>query len=215
MARYSLHYSPALETLMSNPLATTEWPHGTQLPLAAGSETSFTLDFSLERSLLDQPLYFAMFAYSSNYHGSSPGPVSNVVRVLVPSPPPPPPPAPTDYTGWFNRNKPDVSDDNTPIHKIAHAEFGLEFILPIAGGVLLLLVCLIIYCYFCLARRRHAGVNKGQSVNKHYTVLTTVVSICDTNSVLLLFVQANNHPSHLRKRTNSRQSTSYHSRVST
>lgn len=165
VARYDLHYTPSLETLLSNPQSTPIWRHGTPFPLAAGSETSFTLDFSHERNLLDHPLYFAILAYSSPFESSIPGPLSNYVRVLLSSPPPPPPPpVPTDYsiTRWLHKNQQDSDDDVVP--KIAQADFRLELILPIVGGILFLIICLAIYCYFCIVRRRHSGINKGTSV---------------------------------------------------
>ncbi|KAK6645164.1 hypothetical protein RUM43_001440 [Polyplax serrata] len=162
-AKYTLHYTPSLETLLSDPQSTPIWRHGTPFPLAAGSETSFTLDFTQERNLLDHPLYFALLAYSSPYESSTPGPLSNYVRVLLSSPPPPPPPpVSTDYsiTRWLNKNQHDSEDEIVP--RIAQADLRLELILPIVGGILFLIVCLVMYCYFCIVRRRHSGINKGK-----------------------------------------------------
>lgn len=164
MARYALHYSPSLETLLSDPQSTPVWRHGTPFPLAAGSETSFTLDFSQDRSLLDNPLFFALLAYSSPYESSIPGPLSNYARVLLSSPPPPPPPpVPTDYsiTKWLHKSESDLDDDIVP--RIAQADFRLELILPIVGGLLFLAICLGVYCYFCIFKRRHSGINKGKN----------------------------------------------------
>lgn len=159
---YVLHYSPSLETLLSDPEATAIWSHGSLFPLESGSETSFTLDFSRDRDLLDQPLYFAILSYASSYESAAPGPLSNYVRVLVPSPPPPPPPVPTDYssTWWFNKSPQDLEEDNV-IPSVAQADFRLELILPIVGGIFFLVICLGIYCYFCIVRRKHAGIAKG------------------------------------------------------
>lgn len=163
VARYALHYTPSLETLLSDPQSTPIWRHGTPFPLAAGSETSFTLDFSREKNLLDNPLYFALLAYSSPHESSIPGPLSNYVRVLLSAPPPPPPsPLPTDYsiTRWLHKAQQESEQEVVP--KVAHADFRLELILPIVGGILFLIVCLAIYCYFCIVRRKHTGVNKGK-----------------------------------------------------
>lgn len=162
MARYSLHFSPSLETLLTNPADTATWSHGAPFPLSAGIETTYTVDFNLDRSLLDQPLFFALLSYPFNHDSTAPGPLSNYVRVLIPSPPPPPPPVPTEASGggWFNGGSPEI-DDGSVVPRIAQADFRLELILPIIGGLLLLMICLGIYCYFCVVRRKHQNINKG------------------------------------------------------
>lgn len=163
VARYALHYSPSLETLLTSPEETASWSHGAPFPLSAGIETSFTVDLNLERALLDQSLFFALLAYPFNHESSAPGPLSNYVRVFIASPPPPPPPTIPSHSsggGWFKGQSPDF-EDGSVIPRIATADFRWELILPIVGGLVLLMVCLGIYCYFCVVRRKHHTKQKS------------------------------------------------------
>jgi len=183
VARYALHFSPSLETLLTSPSDTSVWAHGSPFTLSAGIETTFTLDFNMARSLLDQPLYFILLAYPFSHDSTPPGPMSNYIRIFMPSPPPPPPPIPTDSIGgiWNSRPGSDY-DDGSVIPRIAQADFRLELILPIVGGVLLLMICLGIYCYFCVVRRKHQNIQKGKQ--------TILIFMCLVRSVGAILIRS-------------------------
>ncbi|GLG98032.1 Uncharacterized protein GBIM_04671 [Gryllus bimaculatus] len=147
------------------------WEYGSPFSLAAGSDTMFNLEFTKNPSLLDQPLYFRLRAFADKNDDASGGPISNWVRVLVPSPPPPPPPPSTspNYTPDLSSWSYDGDDDAAVVPRIAQGSpFTLELILPIVGGIALLAVCIAVYCYVCVLRRRHGNSDKkSNSKDKH------------------------------------------------
>ncbi|KAF5285903.1 hypothetical protein FQA39_LY04364 [Lamprigera yunnana] len=162
-ARYQIKYATTFKDIVDNyeGLAKT-WNHDSPHVLPAGSETTFTIDMTKEKALLDKPLFFAIRAYPQMYSDALPSPVSNWVRVFVPSPPPPPTVSPTfgppDQTPWPNLINLVGIDQLTPSTK--NGNFGLEVILPIAIGVLILAIILSLYCYFCVIKRRNRNNNK-------------------------------------------------------
>ncbi|KAL3274718.1 hypothetical protein HHI36_016093 [Cryptolaemus montrouzieri] len=162
VSRYEIKYSYSVKDIIDNfEINGIRWDEGLgPLPLSPGSETTFNLDFSQTKELLDKPMYFAVKAFSK-MSSDVPGTISNWVRVLVPSPPPPPTVAPT-YTHneqyWPNSNSVDIDHISPSISKTMN--FGLELILPIAIGFILLVVLLILYCYFCVVKRRERQIVK-------------------------------------------------------
>lgn len=173
VARYEIRFARTLEDIMENFDSLGQvWEYGSPFPLAPGSETTFTLDFTRNPSLLDQPMYIRMRAFADSIEGSASGPVSNWVYILVPSPPPAPTVPPTqptstqDLSPWTNEN----SDMASAVPGIARSDtFGLELILPIVGGLALLVVCIIVYCYICILRRRHGHSDKKKKVKDKHT----------------------------------------------
>lgn len=167
VARYELKYANDIGDILDNFDSAYPWSHGTPFPLAPGSETSFTLDLTRNPSLLGQTFYFAVRAYKDLSTDAVPGPISNWVRVMVPSPPPPPPPPPSTYpSSSSDSNWP--QPDESVIPKIADTiEFNLELILPVIIGVVVLALCLTIYCYFCVIRRKRPEKVQSPSSTKH------------------------------------------------
>lgn len=166
VARYEVKYASKLSDLMDSfdTIAST-WNYGSPFPLAPGSDTSFTLDLSRDPSLLDEPFFVAVRAFPEASTGASAGPVSNWVRILVPSPPPPPTLPPSSPSSNGSPDLPPWSlegdSDDSPVPRLAHGlDLGLELILPVVGGVALLAVCLAVYCYLCVLRRSHGGSGK-------------------------------------------------------
>jgi hypothetical protein len=98
VARYELRYARTIADIIDRFGTSMTWEYGMPFPLAPGSETSFTLDFTRNPSLLDVPLYFAIRGFMDSAENSLAGPISNWVYILVPSPPPPPPPTSTSPT---------------------------------------------------------------------------------------------------------------------
>lgn len=162
VSRYEIKYSNVVKDIIDNfEINGIRWEAGQgPLPLSPGSETTFNLDFSQLKELLDKPMYFAIKAYPK-MSSDVPGTISNWVRVLVPSPPPPPTVAPS-YTHneqyWPNTNTVDIDPISPSL--TSPVSFGLELILPIAIGFILLVLLLIIYCYFCVVKRRERQIVK-------------------------------------------------------
>lgn len=171
VAHYELRYARTIADIVDRFESSMTWEYGTPFPLSPGSETSFTLDFTRNPSLLDVPLYFSIRGFMDSAENSLGGPISNWVYVLVPSPPPPPPPPSTPPTSTFDLSSwPNERDgEDTVVPRIAKdSDFGLELILPIVGGVALLTVCIAVYCYLCVLRRRHGNSDKKEnSKGKH------------------------------------------------
>ncbi|XP_047110046.1 calcium-activated chloride channel regulator 1-like [Schistocerca piceifrons] len=173
VSHYEIRYAHSLSDIIEHYDSVGQiWNYGTPFPLTPGSETTFTLDFTRNPSLLDLPLYIRMRAFAESIDGPASGPISNWVYVMVPSPPPPPPPPTTlptstfDISSWPNEN----TDAASVLPGIAQAEnFGLELILPIVGGLALLTICLIVYCYICILRRRHGNSDKKQKGKDKHT----------------------------------------------
>lgn len=183
-ARYEVRYARSVQDIADGyETSGIIWEFGQPFPLAAGAETTFTLNFSMPEttSLLAQPLYFAVKAYPQHaVHDPQAGRVSNWVRVLVPKPPPPPPTVPptyptADHTSWPHPDSGSVSvDAATP--GIAKSEFGVQLILPIVVGAVLLLFLIVIYCYFCVAKKKNRSVakkpsNKGDKLQSAITIV--------------------------------------------
>lgn len=170
VARYEVKYARSVQEIVDKyDTNTTPW-EGRNIPfiLATGSETTFTIDMSQDRDLLDKPLFFAIRAYAQISSDSKPGPVSNWIRVLVPSPPPPPTVAPTYTTNdssWpFLVNQ--AGSDNLGPSVAKTMNLGLEIILPVIIGILFLIVLLTLYCYFCVIKRRTNGGHKSSKANQ-------------------------------------------------
>lgn len=201
VARYELKYARTMADIIDRFETAMSWDYGTPFPLAPGSETSFTLDFTRNPSLLDVPLFFSIRGFMDSAENSLGGPISNWVHVLVPSPPPPPPPPFTSPTSTYDLSSwPSEGDDSdTIVPRIAKdSDFGLELILPIVG-VALLTVCIVVYCYLCVLRRRSGNSGKKANKGKHtsggkqqVTSQNTAVTIVPSSPV-----SANNGSSNL------------------
>ncbi|XP_019760320.1 calcium-activated chloride channel regulator 4 [Dendroctonus ponderosae] len=170
VSRYEIKYAyNVLDILDKFETAASIWDTGNNgpYPMDAGSETTYIIDMSQNKELLDKPLYFAVKSYGTVGADLS-GPVSNFVRVLVPSPPPPPTIAPTsspnEQSKWPNHVHPIGGDPVGP--RIAKSmSVGLELILPVAIGIILLVVLLIVYCYFCVVRKKASNNHKSAKAN--------------------------------------------------
>ncbi|XP_014279216.1 calcium-activated chloride channel regulator 1 [Halyomorpha halys] len=167
VTKYELRYARSISDILDNFNSGTVWPYGSPFPLAPGSETTFTLDFTRNPSLLDQTLYFAIRGFSDLSDSARPGPISNWVRVNVPSPPPPPPISTTASTIipiW-------PPQEESAIPNLAETfELNLEIILPVIIGLLILGIFIVIYCYFCLRKRAKKEANNAAHPEKPLNV---------------------------------------------
>nr|CAD7261704.1 unnamed protein product [Timema shepardi] len=166
VSRYELRFAHSVTDIVDRfETASEVWDYGSPFPLPPGSETVFTMDLTRNPSLLDIPLFVSIRGFADSANNSPGGPISNWVRIMVPSPPPPPPPPSTASTSTYDLSSwpLDGAQDETIIPRIAQSmDFGLELILPIVGGIALLMI-LIVVCYLCMLRRRNGNAVKKQS----------------------------------------------------
>lgn len=166
VARYEIRYTHRLDDIIEHYEALGQvWDYGSIFPLAPGSETTITLDFTRNPSLLDQPMYVRLRAFSETMDGFLEGPLSNWVYFVVPSPPPPPtvlPFNPFSTQDLKSRLKENVETASI-IPGITNADFfSLEFLIPVVSGVALLAIIVVICCYLCVARKHRAAANEKQ-----------------------------------------------------
>ncbi|XP_066158992.1 calcium-activated chloride channel regulator 4-like [Euwallacea fornicatus] len=197
VSRYEIKFANnVLDILDKFETATTLWDVGNNgvYPMDPGSETAYILDMSTNKELLDRPWYFAVKSYGTLGADLS-GPVSNFVRVDVPSPPPPSTIAVTNAPNaiWPDHVHPVGMDTVGP--KIAKSmSVGLELILPVAIGIILLVVVLVLYCYFCVKKK--AGSN-------HKSAKANAIKKDNLNSTITIVPSSPQH--------NSPQHTTYQS----
>lgn len=184
VSRYEVKYASSARDVLDNlETAGKSWENGSPFILAPGSETTFTMDFAQEKQLWDRPLYFLVKAFG---HASSlqSGTVSNWVRVFVPSPPPPPTAPPTfaanDQSSWPFQGS-SGADRGNPSVSNASSGFSLEIILPVVIGFILLSILLILYCYFCIVKRRKHAHNKKPSKNDKLNSTITIIPSSPVN----------------------------------
>ncbi|GJQ72092.1 hypothetical protein Trydic_g3189 [Trypoxylus dichotomus] len=158
------------------------WEWGKPLALEIGSETTFTVDMS---DFLGVPLYFAVKAVAE---GSGMSTISNYVRLYAPLPPPP-----STVTPVFRHNFPSgssginevfASDEVIP-SKNDSSNIGVELILPILAGCLLLVVLLVLYFCFCVRKRNrenHKESNKAKNLENDKMNSLTIVPNTPVNN---------------------------------
>lgn len=193
VARYEIKFANSIYDITEKyEINAIIWEHGIPFPQSPGSETSFTLNFTQEPTLLDKPLYFAVKAFSQISHDATSGPISNWVRVFVASPPPPPSPTylypSTNVFTWPNNSYKSVNVVNVGPRLSSGLDLGLQLILPIVFGVVLLSIIMAAYCYCCVVKRRKR--NDDLKTNKMSNV--TIVPSA-TNTAL---PSVNNSPQH-------------------
>lgn len=180
VSRYEIRYaSSALDIMDKFETAALVWDVGQPFALSPGAETTFTIDINQNKELLDKTLYFAIKAFSTVSNGLS-GPISNWVRVLVPSPPPPPTIpvtlSPNEQSYWpGNSNSVGIDPVSPALAKTMH--IGLELILPVVIGFILLIVLLIAYCYFCVLRRKGGSSHKSNKSIKKDNLNSTITIV--------------------------------------
>lgn len=172
VARYEVRYSQSLRSLLDDFDSAPVWTHGAPLPLAPGSDAAFSLDIMNKApELLDQQLYVALKGYGQAAADSVPGPASNWVRVLVPSPPPPPSRAtahPSAASGGGGAGDPSwTAADHNVIPRIARDfEKNYDVVVAAAGGLMLLAVLLLVYCVFCAVKRNRKPEKRSPKPEK-------------------------------------------------
>lgn len=188
VAKYEVRYAESINDIADNyEISSVNWDAQSPFPLALGSDTSYTLDMSQRKELLDKVFYFAIRAFASE---SQAGTISNWVRVFIPSPPPPPTVPPTfsssnDQTSWpYQVNT--VGVDRVSPSLAKNLNFGLEIILPVVIGFILLVILLILYCYFCVIKRRTRNniktTEKHNNINDKLNSTITIIPGSPANS---------------------------------
>lgn len=171
VARYEIRYSQSLRSLLNDFDSAPVWTQSAPLPLAPGSETSFSMDMSKMHKFLDQPLFVAIKGYKSLAESDSvPGPMSNWVRVLVPSPPPPPSLI-TPHSSVSSADPSWTAADQNVIPRIARDfEMNFNVLLPAAGGLMLVGLLFLVYCLFCAAKRNRKPEKQSPKQEKSLNV---------------------------------------------
>ncbi|XP_074040726.1 LOW QUALITY PROTEIN: calcium-activated chloride channel regulator 1 [Leptinotarsa decemlineata] len=169
VSKYEIRYADSVLDILDKFETNSElWDDGQPLPLAPGSETTFTLDFNKKSDLLDRPLYFAIKAYSKVTTNLS-SPISNWVRIFMPAPSLPSTTSTTypsiEQAVWPNNA---LGKDSISTSMVKSMPVGLELILPVVIGLILLLILSILYCYFCIIKRR--GRNGDKKTAKETTL---------------------------------------------
>ncbi|VVC30488.1 Hypothetical protein CINCED_3A006904 [Cinara cedri] len=167
VAKYEIRYSQSLRSLLNDFDSAPVWVHGEPLSLAPGSETVFSLDMNKAPELLDQSLFVAVKGYGQV--NSVPGPVSNWVRVLVPSPPPPPSLV-TTHTSVSSDDPSWTTADQNIIPRITRGDFNYDVIVPTVGGLMLVCLLLLLYCLFCLTKRNRKPEKQSPKQEKSLNV---------------------------------------------
>ncbi|XP_055625136.1 calcium-activated chloride channel regulator 1-like isoform X2 [Toxorhynchites rutilus septentrionalis] len=166
VARYEVKYATTIKDIVDNfDTAAVLWHHDNPLTYAIGDGSTFTMNITREPHLIGQILYFAVRPYSKLTKDAEPGPISNYVRVFVPKPKPTTLYPPSSSSGtesydsiWssydgINKHQDDGMDIIPRIAKTM--DLGLELLLPIIAGIILLLALILVYCYFCVIKKRH------------------------------------------------------------
>lgn len=183
VTRYEVRYAKSIADITENFETNSQmWEWGKPFPLGIGSETTFTLDMS---DFLGVPLYFAVRAVSQVAGIST---ISNYVRVFVPIPPPPSTVAPI-FRHDFPSGTSDLSDiyavDEVVPSKNDSANVGVEIILPILAGCLLLIILLVLYFCFCVRKRNrnsHKESNKSKTLENDKMNSITIVPNTPVNN---------------------------------
>lgn len=171
VTRYEIRYAATvLDILDKFETAAAIWDTGNNgpYPMDPGSETTYVVDMAENKELLDRPWYFAVKSYGTTGADLS-GPVSNFVRVYVPSPPPPPtvppPISSNEQSFWPNHVNPIGVDPSGGPSIAKSMSIGIELILPVVIGIILLVILLIVYCYFCVVRKKVSSNHKSAKAN--------------------------------------------------
>ncbi|XP_001850631.2 calcium-activated chloride channel regulator 1 [Culex quinquefasciatus] len=165
VARYEVKYATTIKDIVDNfDTAAVLWHHDNPLTYSIGDDSTFTMNITHEPHLIGQILYFAVRPYSKLTKDAEPGPISNYVRVFVPKPKPTTMYPSSSSSGtesydsiWSSYDGINKHHDGMDIiPRIAKTmDLGLELLLPIIAGVILLLALIVVYCYFCVVKKRH------------------------------------------------------------
>ncbi|XP_058116874.1 calcium-activated chloride channel regulator 1-like [Anopheles ziemanni] len=166
VARYEVKYATTIKDIVDNfDTAAVLWHHDTPFTFSIGEGSEFTMNITHEPHLFGQILYFAVRPYATLTKDAEPGPISNYVRAFVTKPKPTTlyPPSSTGGTESYDsiwssydgiaKNGDDSMDIIPRIAKTM--DLGPELILPIIAGIILLLALILIYCWFCVVKKRH------------------------------------------------------------
>ncbi|XP_050535825.1 calcium-activated chloride channel regulator 1-like [Daktulosphaira vitifoliae] len=169
VARYEIRYSQSLRSLLNDFDSAPIWDHGRPDTFAPGAETIFYLEMNKNPSLFDQTLYIAIKGYSQVESDAVPSPVSNWVKILVPSPPPPPSHI-TTHSSTGSDPSWSIPDQNMIPRITRDFEINYDVVVPAAGGILLLGVLLLMYCIFCAVKRNRKPEKQSPKQEKPLNV---------------------------------------------
>ena len=156
--RYEVKYARTIAGIVDGFETTASlWSHGEPFAHPIGADSSFTLNFTLEPSLLGTPLFFAVKAYAI---GARAGASSNVVSFkLVPKT--------QMYTPpilWPQDNNEDFESNELP-------PSAREYMLPLGAGIVLVAAIAALcagLAAFCLVSRRKNQKPSKAAAARHY-----------------------------------------------
>ncbi|KAJ6641601.1 Calcium-activated chloride channel regulator 2 [Pseudolycoriella hygida] len=191
VARYELKYALSVGDIVDNfDTAAILWTHDQPLAFSIGDDTSFGMDISKEPDLIGSNIYIALRAFTELSKDAMPGPVSNFVRVNIPNPVKPsvvPDSRSDSFEDDFNDGTRVIRPDNSST-KIAFLTW--HSIVPIIAGVVLVLCLILIYCYFCVVRRRRQknrehlkNTMKSQNIKEQVNTVDYNISSIMKNTV--------------------------------
>lgn len=156
VARYEVKYAFSIPDIVDNfDTAAIPWSHEQPFAFSIGDDTSFIMNFNNEPSLIGSTIYIALRSFTELSKDATPTLISNYVRVQIPKPVRPTATVPVSQGDLFEddlyRGTYAGGLDNGA-SKIPF--FTWQSIVPIIAGVVLVLCLILIYCYFCVVRRR-------------------------------------------------------------
>lgn len=165
ITRYKLKFASRVQDVVDNfDTVADEWIHDTNslLPIySVGDESFFTVNLGEEPNMIGQVYYFALQAILGDEKSSF---VSNYVSVYVPkvhsSVRPSYNPNEFDSHNGFEYDNDSIQDNDVIAGIGQHFDNYLrwEILVYIVIGCIVLFAVLIVYCLFCLARRRRKSV---------------------------------------------------------
>lgn len=158
VARYDVKYAFHVQDIVDSFDTALSWEHDSPMPFSVGDQTAFTMNISIDPSLVGTTFHIAVRPYARLAIDARPGPVSNYVRVHVKAPPPPPAiPASNEGNSPFDG----YGNDSVLGSPYNAAEMEWIVIAIIATVASIIILCFVAFCYFCLAKRRNRANEKS------------------------------------------------------
>lgn len=168
VARYDVKYAFHVQDIVDSFDTALPWEYDTPLPFTVGDQTAFTMNISIDPTLIGRTLYIAVRPYARLLNDVRPGPISNYVRVHIKPPPPPPvAPASNEHSSSY-----DGSGNGDTVLGSPYDPTEIEWIVIaiMATVTAIVILCFVAFCYFCLVKRRNRANEKS-----------TKGSICDSD----------------------------------
>lgn len=156
VARYEVKYAFSVSDIVDKfDTAAILWNHEQPFAFSIGDDTSFTMNLGNEPNLIGSTIYIALRAFTELSEVAKPGLVSNFVQVHIPKPVLPSVTVADSQGDLYEDDLYHGTHMNGPDNSSSKIAFlNWQSIVPIIAGVVLVLCLILIYCYFCVVRRR-------------------------------------------------------------